>query len=60
MYKKVTQGNSVSVTEGMLPKHSILIQIIYSFFVYFLYYTCNNTSMLKLAIHKVCDYIVHL
>lgn len=59
MYKKVTQGNSVSVTEGKLPKHSILIEIIYSFFVYFLYHTCNNT-MLKLALHKVWDYIVHL
>lgn len=35
MYKKVTQGNSVSVTEGELPKHSILIQIIYSFSYYF-------------------------
>lgn len=59
MYKKVTQGNSVSVTEGKLPKHSILIQIISSS-VYCLYYTCNNTSILKLALHKVWDYIVHL
>lgn len=59
MYKKVTQGNSVSVTEGKMPKHSILIQIIYSFSDYFFYCTCNNTSILELFYIK-CDYIVHL